>query len=92
MESKIRYVLKHKHTNQYFSDTPEKKTKNLFNAKRFPSVDYYQLWLSVSPHRPDKLDDFDFIPILMTIEEAIEHADQTSGTKESEIEIRNKCS
>jgi hypothetical protein len=69
VESKIRYVLKHKHTGQYFSDTPEKKTKSLFHAKRFPSEDYYHLWLSVSPHRPDKPDEFSFIPIVMTIEE-----------------------
>ena len=69
VESKIRYVLRHKNPGQYFSDTPEKKTKSLFNAKRFPSEDYYNLWLSVSPHRPDKPDEFELIPIKMTIEE-----------------------
>lgn len=86
MENKIRYVLKHKETGLYLGYSPDNPTtKNLFKAKRFPSEEYYQLWMQTSPYAPEP-NKYKLIPVNMTIEEVIpdvpqerEHFQDSSG-------------
>ncbi|MDR6555479.1 hypothetical protein J2736_006741 [Paenibacillus qinlingensis] len=72
METKYRFVIKHKETQKYFADTPDFSTRKLFEAKRFYDELHYNLWLATSPYAVDR-DDYEFIQIEQTIQEVTPH-------------------
>lgn len=68
MESKIRYVLKHKETGMYYSQKAE-RTRKLWEAWRFYDEDQAQVWVKTSHYRPEHPEEYELIAVKQTIEE-----------------------
>jgi hypothetical protein len=72
MESKIRYVLKHKETGLYYGYNAQ-PAKHLFSAWRFESEEYLKLWLEHANYRPKHPEEYELIAVKQTIEEVEIH-------------------
>jgi hypothetical protein len=89
MESKIRYVLKHRETGLYYSRIAQ-VTGKLFDAWRFYSEDEAKVWMEVSHYKPDHPEEYSLIAVRQMIEEVELHG--TDGAQLSEEVSRRYAS
>jgi len=67
METRDAIVLRHKPTGLYYSRELN-NTKSLFKAWRFYDQEQLDVWLSVSIYIPSHPEEYEAIPVVITIE------------------------
>lgn len=71
MEVKHRFVLRHKESGQYW-DQLTGLTTHLWRSRRFPDREFIEVWLDNSVYAPKNREDFEVVPVQMTIEVILE--------------------
>jgi hypothetical protein len=69
MLSKIRYVAKNIN-GLYWGSGMNDTTKDLWKAQRFPSSEYYDMWVESALYKPKDLENYSLIAIEQTIKES----------------------
>lgn len=89
--TQIKYIIQH--VEGYFINLKYEAVKDFKHAYRFYTEEDAIQFMTNSYYRTTSPELYHIVPIKITYElESVEDADQKSGTEESEIETRHKCS
>lgn len=89
--SDTKFIIQH--VEGHFINLKYEPVKDFKSAFRFYTEEEATHFITTSYYKTSHPELYHIVPIKITYElESVEHADQTGRTKESEIEIRDKCS